>query len=70
MESKRKSKEKAKGKGKRKLALKDKMQVWKQFEEELLNEENEWSEKLSADKNDEPCQNVPENDMVEALCCM
>ena len=27
-----------------KVSLEDKMEVWKEYEEKLLNEENEWNE--------------------------
>ena len=53
-----------------KKALKDKMQVWKEYEENYLMKEISVSGKLSADKNDGPCQNVTESDVVETLCSM
>ena len=33
--------------------LKDKMEVWKEYEEKLLNEENEYSGKLNVKTNEE-----------------
>ena len=44
--------------------------MWKKYEQEILNEEKKWNEKLIADKNKEPCQKVTENNVLEALCCM
>ena len=46
------------------------MQVWKEHKEKASNKENEWSGKLSADRNDGPCQNVTEIGVMEALCSM
>ena len=43
------------------------MQVWKEYKK-LFYKENEWSRKFSPDKNKGPCQNLIENNKVEALC--
>ena len=44
-----------------KLNLKDKMKVWKEYEEGtegILNEENEWSEELNVEKKEGLCEKV------------
>ena len=36
---------------------KDKMEVWKENEGKMLNEENDWSGELDFEKNEVPCEN-------------
>ena len=50
--------------------MRDKIQEWKEYEEELISKENDRSGKLSADKNYGSCQNVTKNDVMEVLCGM
>ena len=40
------------------------------YNKELLDKENQWSEKFSGEKNDELFQNTTEIDVVEAPCVM
>ena len=39
-----------------KVSLEDKMEVLKEHEEKMLNEENEWSGELNIEKNEGPCK--------------
>ena len=50
-----------------KVSLEDKMKVWKEYEEKLLNEENEWSGQLNVEKNEGPCEKMSVKAVVEAL---
>ena len=56
--------------GKLVLTLKDKIKVWKEYEEILLNEENEWSNDLKMAKVEGPCENVSVEAVMEALNLM
>ena len=38
--------------GSTKVSLNDKMKVWNEYKEKLLNEENEWSEELNVEKTE------------------
>ena len=53
--------------GNLKIVLKDKMQVWKEYKQELFNKENEWSGKFNAGRHNGPCQNIIKNDVVKTL---
>ena len=35
-----------------KVSLNNKIEVWKEYKENVLNEENEWSKELNVDKNE------------------
>ena len=41
-----------------KVSLKDMMEEWKEYKENLLNEEKEWSGELNVEKNKGPCEKV------------
>ena len=44
-----------------KVNLEAKMEVWKEYEEKLLNEENEWSGELNVEKSERLRENVGES---------
>ena len=48
--------------GKLKVLLKDRLDVWKEYAEDLLNRENEWQNDLVSDANEGPVVKV---DVVE-----
>ena len=49
---------------------KEKLKVWKEFAEKLLNEENAWSQELVAEKVEGPCEDVVPEEVMEALALM
>ena len=53
--------------GNTKVNLKDKMEVWKEYEDKLLNEENKSSGALIVDLNEGPFENVSVKIVVEEL---
>ena len=44
--------------GKLKVTLQEKIKVWKEYEEKLLNEENDWNKSLEITKVEGPCEQV------------
>ena len=46
---------------------KEKLKVWKEYAETLLNEENVWSQELVAKKVEGPCEYVVPEEVMEAL---
>ena len=49
------------------MSLEDKKKVWKQYKENLPNEENEWSGKLNAEKNEGPCEKLSIKTVTQAI---
>ena len=56
--------------GKLKVTLQEKIKVWKQYEEKLLNEENDWNKSMEIPKVEGPCEQVSTEDVMEALILM
>ena len=56
--------------GKLKVKLQEKIKVWKEYEEKLLNEENDWNKSLERTKVEGPCEQVSTKDVMEALVLM
>ena len=56
--------------GKLNVTLQEKIKVWKQSEEKLLNEENNWNKSLEIRKVEGPCEQVSTGDAMEALIRM
>ena len=52
------------------VALQEKIKVWKEYEEKLLNEENDWSKSLEITKVEGPCEQVSTEDVMEAFALM
>ena len=50
-----------------KVILVDKVEVWKEYEEKLLNKENKWRGELNVKKNEVPCEKVSVKAIVETL---
>ena len=44
--------------GKLKVTLQEKIKIWKEYEEKLLNEENDWNKSLEITKVKGPCKQV------------
>ena len=55
--------------GKLKVTLQEKIKVWKEYEEKLLNEENDWNKNIEITKVEGPCEQVS-TDVMEALVLM
>ena len=53
--------------GKLKVTLQEKIIVWKECEEKLLNEENDWNKSMEIIKVEGPCEQVSTEDVMEAL---
>ena len=53
--------------GKLKVTLQEKIIVWKECEEKLLNEENDWNKSMEITKVEGPCEQVSTEDVMEAL---
>ena len=49
---------------------KEKLKVWKEYAEKLLNEENAWSQELVAEKVEGPYEYVVPEEVMEALALM
>ena len=45
---------------------KEKLKVWKEYAEKLLNEENVWSQELVTERVEGPCEYVVPEEVVEA----
>ena len=56
--------------GKLKVTLQEKIKVWKEYEEKLLNEENDWNKSMEITKVEGPCEQVSTEDVMEALVRM
>jgi hypothetical protein len=56
--------------GELKVTLKDKIEVWMEYEKQLLNEENEWDRVVNAEQNEGPCERVSEEAVEDALSKM
>ena len=56
--------------GKLKVTLLEKIKVWKEYEEKLLNEENDWNKSMEITKVEGPCEQVSTEDVMEALILM
>jgi len=56
--------------GELKVTLSDKIKVWKEYAEKLLNEENEWDGRLDAEMNEGPCEEISEDEVKDALSRM
>jgi len=50
-----------------KVTSDEKMKAWKEYLEELLDQENEWSVVLEVTKNEGPCEKVTLEAVLEAL---
>ena len=55
--------------GKLKVTLQEKIKVWKEYEEKLLNDENDWNKSLEITKVEGPCE-VSTEDVMDALDLM
>ena len=53
--------------GKLKVTLQEKNKVWKEYEEKLLNEENEWNKSLERTKVESPCEQVSTEGVMKSL---
>ena len=53
--------------GKLKVTLQEKIKIWKEYEEKLLNEENDWNKSMEITKDEGPCEQVSTEDVMEAL---
>ena len=53
-----------------KVTLQEKIKVWKEYEEKLLNEENDWNKSTEITKVEGPCEQVFTEDVMEALVLM
>ena len=53
--------------GKLKVALLEKIKVWKEDKEKLLNEENDWNKSLEITKVEDLCEQVSTVDVMEAF---
>ena len=49
------------------VTSKEKLKVWKEYAEKLLNEKNVWSQELVAEKMEGSCEHVVPEDVMEAL---
>ena len=56
--------------GKLKVTLQGKIKVWKEYEEKLLNEENDRNKSLEITKAEGPCEQVSTGNVMEALILM
>ena len=56
--------------GKLKVTLQEKIKVWKEYEEKLLNEENDRNKSMEITKIEGPCEQVSTEDVMEALTLM
>ena len=52
--------------GKLKVTLQEKIRVWKEYEEKLLNEENDWNKSMEI-KVEGLCELVSTENVMEAL---
>ena len=50
--------------GKLKVTLQEKIKVWKEYEEKLLNEENDWNKSMEITKVEGPCEQVSTEELV------
>ena len=50
--------------------MQEKIKVWKEYEEKLLNEENDWNKSLEITKVEGPCEQVSTVDVMEAIVLM
>ena len=53
-----------------KVMLCKKIKVWKEYEEKLLNEENDWHKSLEIAKVEGPCEQVSLEDVMETFALM
>ena len=56
--------------GKLKVTLQEKIKVWKEYEEKLLIEENDWNKNMEITKVEGPCEQVSTEDVMEAVILM
>ena len=56
--------------GKLKVTLQEKIKVWKEYEEKLLNEEYDWNKSLEITKVEGPCEQVSTENVMEAVVLM
>ena len=53
--------------GKLKVALQEKIKVWKEYEKKLLNEKNDWNKSLEITKVEGLCEQVSAGDVMKAF---
>ena len=56
--------------GKLKVTLQEKIKVWKEYEEKLLNEENDWNKSMEITKVEGPCEQVSTEDFMKGPALM
>jgi len=56
--------------GKLVMTPNEKLKVWKEYEEKLLNEENDWNKELKKEIVEGPCEKISSEDVLEAVKLM